>query len=85
MSYYDEADVRKLIDLLQLAKINVVTTPSINSVMQGRFDSWPKGRGITRVKNLHHAGITVAVAHDDFSVLFIRLAHMTGAEFRRGF
>jgi cytosine deaminase len=95
MSYYDEAYVRKLIGLLQTSRINVVTAPLINSAMQGRFDSWPKGRGITRVKDLHKAGITVAVAHDDFLSPFyplgtgsllsagnmlLHLAHMTGAE-----
>ena len=65
MSYYDEAYVRKLIGLLKSSDIQVVTAPLINSAMQGRSDSWPKGRGITRVKDLHQAGITVAIAHDD--------------------
>ncbi|GAE33137.1 amidohydrolase family protein [Halalkalibacter akibai] len=95
MSYYDEAYVRKLIGILQASKINVVTAPLVNSAMQGRFDSWPKGRGITRVKDLQKAGIKVAVAHDDFlspfyplgtgsllaaGHLLLHVAHMTGAE-----
>jgi cytosine deaminase len=95
MAYYDEAYVRKLIGLIQASKINIVAAPLINSAMQGRFDSWPKGRGITRVKDLHQAGINVAVAHDDFLSPFyplgtgsmlaaghmlVHLAHMTGAD-----
>ncbi|MFC0469881.1 amidohydrolase family protein [Halalkalibacter kiskunsagensis] len=93
MSYYDEAYVRKLLDLLKASRINIVTAPLINSAMQGRVDASPKGRGITRVKELHEAGINVAVAHDDILSPFyplgtgsmlaaghmlLHLAHMTG-------
>ncbi|ARK32018.1 amidohydrolase family protein [Halalkalibacter krulwichiae] len=95
MSYYNEAYVRKVISLVKRAEINVVTAPLISSVMQGRLDSWPKGRGITRVKDLHEAGVPVAIAHDDFLSPFyplgtgsllnachmlIHLAHMTGLD-----
>ena len=95
MSYYSEAYVRKLLGLLQSSRLNVVTCPLISTAMQGRFDSWPKGRGITRVKDLLQAGINVAVAHDDMMSPFyplgtgsmlsaghmlMHVAHMTGAE-----
>ncbi|GAE28228.1 cytosine deaminase [Halalkalibacter wakoensis JCM 9140] len=95
MSYYEEAYVRKLLGLIQSSKIHVVTAPLINSAMQGRFDSYPKGRGITRVKELHGAGVNVAVAHDDFLSPFYslgtgslpaaghmlcHLVHMTGTD-----
>ncbi|KHF41209.1 amidohydrolase family protein [Halalkalibacter okhensis] len=95
MAYYEEAYVRKIIGQIKASNINVVTAPLINCAMQGRFDSWPKGRGITRVKELHESGVNVAVAHDDFLSPFyplgtgsllaaghmlVHLAHMTGAE-----
>lgn len=94
MAYYPEAYVRKLIGLIKASEINVVTCPLISTAVQGRLDAWPKGRGITRVKDLHEAGVNVAVAHDDFLSPFYPLgtgsllsaghmllhqAHMTGA------
>lgn len=93
MNYYSEPYVQKLLGLLATSKINVVTCPLINTAMQGRMDSYPKGRGITRVKDLHASGVNVACAHDDFMTPFyplgtgsmltavnmlLHLAHMTG-------
>ncbi|WP_046174205.1 amidohydrolase family protein [Domibacillus indicus] len=93
MAYYPEAYARKLTGLIKAAGMNVVTCPLISTAMQGRLDSWPKGRGITRVKELDEAGVNVAVAHDDFLSPFYPLgtgsllsaghmllhqAHMTG-------
>ncbi len=37
----------------------------MNIHLQGRFDDYPKRRGITRVKELMAAGINVCFGHDD--------------------
>jgi cytosine deaminase len=42
----------------------MVTNPCDNSVLQGRFDTYPKRRGHTRVKEMLAAGINVGIGHD---------------------
>ncbi len=64
MHSYDNAYAFKLIGLLARAQVNVVANPFDNIVLQGRFDSYPKRRGITRVKELLAAGVNVALGHD---------------------
>jgi cytosine deaminase len=44
--------------------MHMVTNPLDNSVLQGRFDSYPIRRGHTRVKELLSAGINVCIGHD---------------------
>ncbi|WP_246469600.1 amidohydrolase family protein [Cohnella nanjingensis] len=81
--------------MLVQSRVNVVACPLINSAMQGRYDAWPKGRGIARVKDLWQAGVNVSVAHDDIASPFYplgsgnllqaawmnaHLSHMTGEE-----
>ena len=51
--------------LLKLSGINFVANPLVNIHLQGRFDDYPKRRGITRVKELMAAGINVCFGHDD--------------------
>ncbi|KGA97581.1 hypothetical protein AJ85_10835 [Alkalihalobacillus alcalophilus ATCC 27647 = CGMCC 1.3604] len=95
MAYYNEPYVQKLLNLIAQSKINVVTCPLINSVMMARNTGWPKGRGITRVKDLLGASVNVAVAHDDLMSPFyplgtgspllaghmlLHLAQMTGSD-----
>jgi cytosine deaminase len=46
------------------AQIHVVPNPLINITLQGRHDTYPKRRGMTRVKELMDAGINVAFGHD---------------------
>jgi len=53
-----------LIHLLALAQVNVIANPFDNVVLQGRFDTYPKRRGITRVKELLAGGVNVALGHD---------------------
>jgi cytosine/creatinine deaminase len=65
MHSYNGAYVSKLMKLLGLAKINFVANPLVNIHLQGRFDDYPKRRGITRVKELSEAGINVSFGHDD--------------------
>ncbi|GCE03556.1 cytosine deaminase [Dictyobacter aurantiacus] len=64
MHSYDNAYAFKLIGLLARAGVNVVANPFDNVVLQGRFDTYPKRRGITRVKELLAGGVNVALGHD---------------------
>ncbi|MEO6892686.1 MAG: cytosine deaminase, partial [Ktedonobacteraceae bacterium] len=64
MHSYDNAYAFKLIRLLARAQVNVIANPFDNVVLQGRFDSYPKRRGITRVKELLAASVNVALGHD---------------------
>ncbi len=59
-SYY----VSKLIPLMCEADLGVVANPLINITLQGRHDTYPKRRGMTRVPELMAAGLTVAFGHD---------------------
>ncbi|HYL41905.1 MAG TPA: cytosine deaminase, partial [Ktedonobacteraceae bacterium] len=64
MHSYDNAYAFKLIRLLARAQVNVIANPFDNVVLQGRFDTYPKRRGITRVKELLAGGVNVALGHD---------------------
>lgn len=61
---YNDAYAFKLIQILKRAGVTLVANPLDNIVLQGRFDSYPKRRGMTRVKELDAAGINVACGHD---------------------
>ena len=64
MHSMDNYYVSKLIGLMQEAQLGVVANPLINITLQGRHDSYPKRRGMTRVPELMAAGLTVAFGHD---------------------
>ena len=64
MHSYNNAYADRLIRLVRAAGIHMVTNPLDNSVLQGRFDSYPIRRGFTRVKELLRAGVNVAIGHD---------------------
>ena len=65
MHSYNGAYTSRLFRLLKLSGINFVANPLVNIHLQGRFDDYPKRRGITRVKELLAAGINVCFGHDD--------------------
>lgn len=65
MHSYNNAYVLRLMRLLQMSEINFVANPLVNTHLQGRVDTYPKRRGITRVKELTAAGINVSFGHDD--------------------
>lgn len=65
MHSYNNAYTYKLMRLLKMSEINFVSNPLVNTHLQGRFDSYPKRRGITRVKELNNADINVCFGHDD--------------------
>src|SRR5688572_22048419 len=54
----------KLRPLIAEAQVNVIANPLINITLQGRHDSYPKRRGMTRVPELMAAGVNVAFGHD---------------------
>jgi cytosine/creatinine deaminase len=64
MHSMDNYYVSKLIPLMAESGVNAVANPLINITLQGRHDSYPKRRGMTRVPELMAAGITVGFGHD---------------------
>lgn len=64
MHSYNNAYAGRLIANIARAGLHVVTNPLDNSVLQGRFDSYPIRRGHTRVKELMAAGVNVCIGHD---------------------
>jgi len=64
MHSMDNYYVSKLLPLMAEARIHVVANPLINITLQGRHDTYPKRRGMTRVEELMQAGINVAFGHD---------------------
>jgi cytosine/creatinine deaminase len=65
MGSYNDAYAYKLFRLLKISEINFVSNPLVNIHLQGRFDTYPKRRGLTRVKELQEAGLNVCFGHDD--------------------
>lgn len=64
MHSMDNYYVSKLIPLIAQSGVSVVANPLINITLQGRHDSYPKRRGMTRVPELLAAGVNVAFGHD---------------------
>jgi cytosine/creatinine deaminase len=61
---YNNAYAFKLMGFLQRAHINFIANPLINITLQGRADTYPKRRGVTRVKELWQNGLNVSFGHD---------------------
>lgn len=61
---YNNAYAYKLLGMLGRSRLNFVSNPLINITLQGRTDTYPKRRGITRVKELWQAGLNVSLGHD---------------------
>jgi len=64
MHSMDNYYVSKLIPLIAEAQVNAIANPLINITLQGRHDTYPKRRGMTRVPELMAAGVTVGFGHD---------------------
>ena len=62
---YNNAYFTKLLRLLTMSGINFVSNPLVNTHLQGRADTFPKRRGVTRVEELTAAGINVSFGQDD--------------------
>ena len=65
MHSYNNAYASRLFRLLKLSKIHFVANPLVNIHLQGRFDTYPKRRGVTRVKEMLKNNINVCFGHDD--------------------
>ncbi|MEM6716753.1 MAG: cytosine deaminase [Cyanobacteria bacterium P01_C01_bin.147] len=61
---YNNAYAFKLMGFLKRAKLNFVANPLINLTLQGRTDTYPKRRGLTRVKELWQNGLNVSLGSD---------------------
>jgi len=95
MHSMDNYYVSKLLPLMAEAKMNVVSNPLINITLQGRHETYPKRRGMTRVPELIDAGVKVAFGHDcvmdpwyslgsadmlEVASMGLHVAQMTGVE-----
>jgi cytosine deaminase len=93
MHSMDNYYVSKLMALIQEAEVHAVANPLINITLQGRHDTYPKRRGMTRVKELLASGINVALGHDcvmdpwyslgthdmlEVAFMGLHVGHMTG-------
>jgi len=98
MHSMDNYYVSKLLTLIREAELNVVANPLINICIQGRHDTYPKRRGMTRVPELLAAGINVAFGMDcvmdpwyslgtgdplDAAHMAVHVAQMTGIDAMR--
>jgi len=61
---YNNAYAFKLLGFLQRTSVNFIANPLINITLQGRTDTYPKRRGVTRVKELWQQGMNVSFGHD---------------------
>jgi len=64
MHSMDNYYVSKLLPLIAEAGVHAIANPLINITLQGRHDTYPKRRGMTRVPELMDAGVNVAFGHD---------------------
>jgi cytosine deaminase len=95
MHSYDNAYAFKLMGLLGQAELNIIANPFDNIVLMGRFDTYPKRRGITRVRELLDSGVNVSLGHDSImdpwyplgrgdlleaALLAVHVCHMSGAD-----
>jgi len=95
MHSYNNAYAFRVINNIARAGMHMVTNPLDNSVLQGRFDSYPIRRGHTRVKELMAAGVNVCIGHDSVmdpwyplgcgdplqaAFVLAHYGHMSGAE-----
>jgi cytosine deaminase len=95
MHSYNNAYAYRVINNIARARMHMVTNPLDNSVLQGRFDSYPVRRGHTRIKELMAAGVNVCIGHDSVmdpwyplgygdplqaAFVLAHYGHMSGAE-----
>ena len=95
MHSYNNAYAYRVINNIARARMHMVTNPLDNSVLQGRFDSYPIRRGHTRIKELMSAGVNVCIGHDSVmdpwyplgygdplqaAFVLAHYGHMSGAE-----
>ncbi|GAB4382318.1 amidohydrolase family protein [Albidovulum sp.] len=64
MHSMDNYYVSKLLPLMAEAQVSAIPNPLINIVLQGRHDTYPRRRGLTRVKEMQAHGIRVGWGQD---------------------
>ena len=67
MGSYNNAYAFKLINKIAQSGINCISCPTENTYLQGRYDGYPKRRGLTRIDELTAAGVNVSLAQDSIS------------------
>lgn len=67
MGSYNNAYAFKMMSKFKKAGINFVSCPTENCCLQGRYDSYPRRRGLTRVDDLVKTGINVSFGQDSIS------------------
>ncbi|MSP56776.1 MAG: cytosine deaminase [Myxococcales bacterium] len=95
MHSYPNPYAAKVCELVAIAGVQVVANPLDNVVLQGRYDGYPRRRGITRVDELWRAGASVGIGHDsvmdpwyrlgtanllDAAYMLIHVAQLTGED-----
>ncbi|MCO4744687.1 MAG: amidohydrolase family protein [Proteobacteria bacterium] len=70
---YNAPHAAKVIELVAEAGVQVIANPLDNVVLQGRYDTYPRRRGITRVDQLWEAGALVGIGHDSVQDPWYRL------------
>ena len=98
MHSMDNYYVSKLLPLIAESGVGIVANPLINITLQGRHDSYPKRRGMTRVPELLAVGVPVAFGQDcvmdpwyslgkadmlDVASMGLHVAQMTGQDAMR--
>jgi len=63
----DNSYAYRMMDLFKKSKMNFISPPTENAYLQGRQDTYPKRRGLTRVKEFIENGINVAFAQDSIN------------------
>ena len=63
----DDSYAYRMIDLVKKSRMNFIACPTENAYLQGRQDTYPKRRGLTRVKEFMESGINVAFAQDSIN------------------
>lgn len=63
----DNSYAFRMLDLFKKSRMNFISCPTENAYLQGRQDTYPKRRGLTRVKEFLQSGINVAFAQDSIN------------------
>ena len=95
MHSMDNYYASKLIALMAEADVHVVANPTANILLMGRYDTYPKRRGMTRVPELMAAGLNVSLGQDsvmdpwgplngadmlDVAHMAVHVGHMSGRD-----
>lgn len=71
----DGRELEAVIDLVARAGLFVAALPTTNLYLQGRAAGTPDRRGITRLRELHEAGVRIVIASDNVGDAFCPTGH----------